>query len=67
VLIIAIIVSVCLSVRSLISKTARPNFTKFFVYTCYLSICLGLHRTVMQYVMRFRFCEWHHVVIWWTK
>ena len=55
---IAMNMSVCLSVRSHISKTTCQNFTKFSVHvTC------GRLLTTTQYVMYFRFCGWRHVFI----
>ena len=45
---------VCLSVRLYISKTARPNFTKFF-YTRYMWPWLDRGLTAMRYVTYFRF------------
>ena len=47
---------VCLSVRSLNSKTTWPNFIEIFCACC-LWPFLGLFLMALRYVMYFRFCE----------
>jgi len=53
--------SVCLSIRSHISKTTRPDFTKFSVYILTVTVSRGLPFTTLEYVMHFRFCGWCHI------
>jgi len=50
---VSVCLFVCLVVRSHISKTTRPSFTKFSVHA-WPWICAAL--TAVQYVMYFRFC-----------
>jgi len=55
---------VCLSVCSHISKTTRPNFSKFFVRDVYGCGSVRLWR--LCDVMYFRFCGWRRVFTLWA-
>jgi len=56
---IVMIMSVCLSVCSHISKTTRANLQIFC--TCYLRPWLSPPLMIVQYAMYFRFCGLRHV------
>jgi len=61
----AMSMSVCLSARSHISETTRPNFTKIL---CTLPVAvLGPSLMALWYVMYFRFCGWRHLFTQWAQ
>jgi len=50
----SVCLSVCLSVRSHISTTTRPNFVAFSLH-----VNRSSSRVALRHLMYFRFCAWH--------
>jgi len=60
---VSVCLSVCLSLRSLISKTTSPNFTKFSVHVTFVAVALSFSDdyaviTYLGFVDDIMFSQW---------